>query len=402
MISRRDTLKSIGFIGCSAAASPMITTISFAAAPWDNRLVVILLRGAMDGLAAVPPIHDQGLARLRPNLSQNAGAPLSGLFGLHPSLEPLRALWQSGELAVVPAVSTPYRDGRSHFDGQDVLEAGTAGVVSNTRGGWLNRLLSQVPNLSGDTAFAVGRDKPLILSGDFPSRSWSPETRLDLSPQARLLLEIMYADDPLFHAASDDALEIAQSLGLSEDIDSFGEMSSLARTARANQRRADGAKVIAEFAAKRLIEDARITAFSLDGWDTHRNQHTGLPNALDRLSTAILTMQDTLGAIWDKTVVLAMTEFGRTAAENGTKGTDHGTGGTMILAGGALRGGQIYGTWPGLSEAELYQRRDLMPTEDVRRYCAWAMRGLFGFDRAVLEDIAFPGLEMGTNPGILR
>lgn len=401
MFSRREALKTLGIIGCSAAASPLVTPMSFAAAPWDNRLAVILLRGAMDGLAALPPLGDPGLALLRPHLSQDAGNALTGFFGLHPALEPLRPLWQSGELSFVPAVSTPYRDGRSHFDGQDVLEAGTAGVVSNMRGGWLNRLLAQMPGLSGDTAFAVGRDTPLILTGPFPSRSWSPETRLDLSPQARLLLEIMYADDPLFHAASADALEIAQSLGLSAEIDSFGEMTSLARTAQMNQRRADGVKVIADFAAKRLAEDARIAAFSLDGWDTHRNQHNGLPDALTRLSTAILTLRDTLGPIWAKTAVVVMTEFGRTAAENGTKGTDHGTGGAMILAGGALAGAKIHGQWPGLAEAQLYERRDLMPTDDVRRYCAWAMRGLFGFDRAVLQDVAFPGLDMGADPGLL-
>lgn len=401
MSSRRDILKTLGFLGCSAAASPLVTSMSFASAPWDNRLVTILLRGAMDGLAALPPLFDPDLSALRPTLSQTPGAPLAQGFGLHPALEPLRVLWQAGELSFVPAVSTPYRDGRSHFDGQDVLEAGSAGVVSSARGGWLNRLLSEVPGLSGDTAFAVGREKPLILSGDFPSRSWSPETRLDLSSQARLLLDIMYADDPLFHAASDEALEIAQSLGLSEEIDSFGEMASLSRSARVNQRRAEGARVIAEFAANRLLEDARIAAFSLDGWDTHRNQHNALPNALGRLADAILSLRETLGPVWQKTAVLVMTEFGRTAAENGTKGTDHGTGGTMIVAGGAVRGGQILGTWPGLDEAALYQRRDLMPTDDVRRYSAWAMRGLFGFDRAVLQEVAFPGLDMGDDPGVL-
>ena len=295
MISRRDTLKSLGFIGCSAAAFPLVTPMAFAQAPWDNRLAVILLRGAMDGLMALPPLGDAGFAALRPTLSQNAGAPLSGLFGLHPALEPLRPLWRAGELAFVPAVSTPYRDGRSHFDGQDVLEAGTAGTVSQVRGGWLNRLLGAVPGLRGDTAFAVGRDQPLILTGDFPSLSWSPATRLDLSPQARLLLEIMYADDPLFHAASDDALDIAESLGLAEDVDSFAEMSTLARNAQLNQRRANTANVIADFAAKRLREDARIAAFSLEGWDTHRNQHQAMPDALDRLTSAILPL---CNAIW--------------------------------------------------------------------------------------------------------
>ena len=128
---RRGFLIGGAALGCSAAASPFVTPVAMAAAPWDTRLVVVILRGAMDGLAALPPLGDPGLALLRPHLSQDAGNALTGFFGLHPALEPLRPLWQSGELSFVPAVSTPYRDGRSHFDGQDVLEAGTAGVVSN-------------------------------------------------------------------------------------------------------------------------------------------------------------------------------------------------------------------------------------------------------------------------------
>jgi len=403
MQTRRRLLRQMGLIGCSLAAQPLVTTMTFAQAPWENRLAVIILRGGMDGLGALPPIEDPGYAALRPTLSINPGAPLDFGFALHPSLEPLRPLWASGDLAFLPAVSTPYRDRRSHFDGQDILEAGTSGDVgpSARRAGWLSRLLAEVPGLSADTAFAVGRDKPLILTGPFAGRSWSPATRLDLSPQSRLLLELVYADDPAFHAASGAALELAQALGVSEDIGSFAEMSQMQMENRAAQRRADGAKEIARFAAARLREDTRIAAFSLDGWDTHRGQGSNLSQALKRLSDAILTLRDDLGPIWDKTAVLAMTEFGRTAAENGTGGTDHGTGGLMIAAGGAVRGGKLYGRWPGLDESDLYQRRDLAPTGDVRRYSAWAMADLFGFDRALLEGVAFPGLEMGTNPRLM-
>jgi uncharacterized protein (DUF1501 family) len=285
-----------------------------------------------------------------------------------------------------------------------MLEAGTGMDVpiGSVRGGWMNRLLGALPGAEAETAFAIGREVPLILSGAAPISSWSPSTRLDLTPQARLLLELLYANDPLFHAASSDALDLAESLGLAEDIQSLGEQQMMADESMTNIREADGAAQLASFAATRLREDTRLAAFSLTGWDTHRNQAGGLRRALGRLVTAIETLRTDLGPVWGKTTVLAMTEFGRTAAENGARGTDHGTGGTMVMAGGALRGRQLYGGWPGLAEADLLDGRDLTPTDDVRRYAAWALRGAYGFDRALLESTVFPGLELGSDPGIIR
>ena len=159
---------------------------------------------------------------------------------------------------------------------------------------------------------------------------------------------------------------------------------------------------LGSFAASRLRGAARLAAFSLTGWDTHRAQQAVLGGSLTNLERLILRLRRDLGEVWGKTLVLAMTEFGRTARENGNLGTDHGTGGAMVMAGGALRGGKVYGDWPGLEEAALYQRRDLMPTTDVRAWAAWAMRGLYGLDRGLLEDAVFPGLDMGRDPGILR
>lgn len=126
-----------------------------------------------------------------------------------------------------------------------------------------------------------------------------------------------------------------------------------------------------------------------------------LRNALTQLSDTILTLRAGLGPVWDKTAVLCLTEFGRTERENGTKGTDHGTGGAMVFAGGALNGGRILGDWPGLSEADLYNRRDLMPTRDIRAYPAWVMHALMGIDRRTIEGSIFPGLDMGRDPGIV-
>ncbi len=404
-MKRRAVLKGLGALGCSLAAHPLTTTMTFASMPGDARLVVIILRGGMDGMAALQPQFDPDFARLRPTLSrEDAGAEVANGFALHPALEPLRPLWAAGELAFAPAVSTPYRGQRSHFDGQDMLEAGTGMdvPVGSVRGGWMNRLLSALPGAEAETAFAIGREVPLILSGAARISSWSPATRLDLTPQARLLLERIYAKDPLFHAASSDALDLAESLGLSEEIGSLGEQQMMAEGAMTDIRQADGAAQLAGFAAMRLRENTRLAAFSLTGWDTHRNQAGGVRRALGRLVTAIETLRADLGPIWGKTTVLAMTEFGRTAAENGARGTDHGTGGTMVMAGGALHGGKLFGAWPGLAEADLLERRDLTPIDDVRRYAAWALRGAYGVNAGLLEGTVFPGLELGSDPGLIR
>lgn len=399
-------------LGCSAAASPWLTTVTLAGgAPafGDKRLVVVILRGAMDGLDALRPAGDPMLARLRPKLASagGPGLPLDGFYALHPALAGLAPLWSAQELAFAQAVSTPYRDKRSHFDGQDILEAGTGLDVPQpeVRDGWLNRMLQAVPGLQSETAYAIGREAMPLLTGAAEVRNWVPEQRLNLSPQARLLLERVYHEDELFRDAALEAMELAEELNAddlraAQDEVEQGAMMP-AKAPRAGRRLADIDR-LAGFAADRLRGESRIAAFSLSGWDTHRRQDTTLGPSLSGLERLILQLRAGLGPVWGQTVVLCMTEFGRTAAENGSQGTDHGTGGTMIMAGGALRGGQVFGAWPGLEEAALYDRRDLMPTSDVRAWAAWAMRGLFGLERGVLENAVFPGLQMGADPRILR
>jgi uncharacterized protein (DUF1501 family) len=314
-------------------------------------------------------------------------------------------MWQAGELAFAHAVSTPYRDKRSHFDGQDLLEAGTGMDVGigAVRDGWLNRMLGQVPGLTARTAFAVGRQDMIILNGDAPVSSWSPESRLDLTDQGKRLLEHLYHDDPVFQAAGQDAIGLAGMMDIGADtadddgmIDTRQMMQAMAGAGKA--ARADA---LARFAAERLNEDTRIAAFSISGWDTHRNQAGSFKSSTTELTEALLTLKATLGANWGKTAVVAMTEFGRTARENGTRGTDHGTGSAMVLAGGAIRGGRVYGKWPGLGDGDLYQDRDLMPTADLRAYAAHAMRGLFGLEPGFLQSVVFPGLDMADDPRIL-
>ena len=404
MLNRRNfLLRGATLAACSAAAHPLMTTVTLAAsdgrAPLgDHRLVVIILRGAMDGLDVVQPRGDANYARLRPNLSKTPGLDLDGYFQMHRGLEKLMPMWTAGELAFVHATATPYRDKRSHFTGQDQLEAGTGLDVplEAIRDGWLNRLLQAVPGVTAETAYAVGLEEMKVLAGPAPFYEWTPDTKLSISPQARLLFEHVYHDDPLFLAAASEAMELGTMM--QED----GAMGMGAAGELAGLKLDDVDKVVA-FAAGRLKEDSRIAAFSLTGWDTHKVQGKNLGRALTRLERAILQLQKFLGPeVWGKTTVMAMTEFGRTVAENGTGGTDHGTGGAVLVAGGAVAGGKVYGRFPGLDEAALYERRDLMPTSDVRGWAAHAMRGLYGLDRAVLEGKVFPGLQMGDDPGLIR
>lgn len=403
-LTRRALMTRSLALGCSLAASPLITPVTMASAPWDGRLVVIILRGAMDGLDAVRPVGDPGFAALRPDMAKD-GDVLDGFFALHPALTGLMPLWHAGELGLVHAISTPYRDKRSHFDGQDILEAGSgADALGRVRDGWLNRLLQEIPGVQSDTAYAIGRGDMLLLKGAAEVANWAPDSALALSPQARRLLDLVMHDDPLLRDAMAEAVELSQgtitALTGGEEMDNAMMMDTMQDMMRP-QRGADSAETIARFAAERLRGESRIAAFSLSGFDTHARQDVSLRRALDRLQTAILTLRGDLGDVWQKTAVVAMTEFGRTVRVNGTKGTDHGTGGAMILAGGALRGGRVLGDWPGLTEADLYKRRDLMPTQDVRAYAGWIMRDLFELSPGVIERTVFPGVDLGRDPRLI-
>lgn len=241
-----------------------------------------------------------------------------------------------------------------------------------------------MPGATAETAYSVGTEEMLILSGQARALSWAPEAALALSPQARLLLAEVYHDDPLFRDAALAAEEIGATL-----------------TGKTGKGPGGDAARLAAFAADRLNGGTRIASFSLSGWDSHARQAQVLKRPLGDLATAILTLRDGLGANWARTTVLAMTEFGRTARENGSGGTDHGTGGALLMAGGAVRGGRVHGDWPGLGEGRLYQDRDLLPTRDVRAYAGWAMRGLFGTEAGLIERTIFPGLDLGPDPRIL-
>lgn len=396
-LTRRAMLLRSGALGCSLAASPLLSPVSLAAGPWENRLVVIVLRGGMDGLDVIRPHHDPDFAARRPEARDSL--TLEDGLGLHPALAPLLPLWRAGELAAVQATSTPYRDRRSHFDGQDHLEAGfgTPGLGA-VRDGWLNRFLQTVPGgVARETAFALGSGDMLLARGAAEMARWSPAADLLMSDQALRLAELVMHDDPLFQARFAEALSHA---GADDDPVTMRAGADMEAEMMGALRGVADEGAVARFAAERLREETRIVAFSLTGWDTHRAQARSLPRALARLALSLTTLKEGLGPLWARTTVLAVTEFGRTAAVNGTGGTDHGTGGTMLLAGGALRRAQVAGAWPGLAEAALYDRRDVLPTSDLRAHVGWALRHAFGAERSALESTVFPGLDLGPDLGL--
>jgi len=375
-MQRRTFLTRSAALGCSLAANPLMTPMAFADAPWDNRLVVIILRGAMDGLDVLRPIGDPAYAALRPKIEDGKGLDLNGFWALHPALAPLLPLWSAGEFGAVHAVSTPYRDKRSHFDGQDLLEAGGVALDGRINDGWLNRLLQTVPGMTADVAYAIGREQMAILTGDAPAARWSPEAALRLTPHVQRLLDLVYHDDPLFRNASAQAIEIA-----SQVSESAAQDDAMADMMAADPMMADVSKrgahlEIAQFAAARLRGAARVASFSINGWDTHQTQRQGITRALGQLSDTILTLRSGLGPVWDKTAVLCLTEFGRTARENASAGTDHGTAAPVFAIGGQVAGG-LSGRRPALDQLV---DGDLAYTTDYRTLYAATLNDLWAID----------------------
>lgn len=385
-INRRAFLSG----ACCLAASPLMTPVSFAAMPGDNRLVTIVLRGAMDGLALVQPYGDPALRVLRPKLALTADdglIDLDGFFGLHPAAAGLMPLWRAGELGLVHATSTPYRSGRSHFDGQDMLESGGAGV-QNERTGWLNRAIDTIPRAADRKAIDITTTAELILSGPTAVDVWSSRADLALGEDEEAFFVRLYRNDPVFAAAMREATATDM---LSDEIYS------------AEKKRNVGIEAVAKLAAGMLSAEHRIASFSINGWDTHINQARTLARPVAELCTAIETLKANLApAVWRKTAILAITEFGRTARENGSGGTDHGTGGLAILAGGAVAGGRVYGKWPSLSDGDLLDGRDLTPTTDLRQLAAAMLRQQFGIAARDLESAVFPGLSFDKSATYLR
>ncbi|QFY60338.1 DUF1501 domain-containing protein [Rhizobium grahamii] len=385
VLSRRGFLAS----ACCLAAAPIFTPVTFAAMPGDNRFVTIVLRGAMDGLALVQPYGEAGFSALRPTLALTPDTgllDLDGHFGLHPVAADLLPLWKNRELAFVQAVSTPYRDQRSHFDGQDMLESGGE-HVQEEKTGWLNRALAVIPRSDARKAIDINTSTELILSGPSNVDVWASDSDLGPAKDEMQFLKRLYAGDPAFAKAMEEATRANAASVMTEPDGPRGE------------KIAD----IAALAGKMLKGDYRIASFSITGWDTHVAQVGQFKRPVQDLAQAITTLKATLGPdIWAKTVVLAMTEFGRTVRENGSGGTDHGTGGCAVLAGGGINGGRMLGRWPGLAEPQLLDARDLAPTADVRELAAAMLNRQFDVSADDLTAKIFPGVSFDKGSQFLR
>ena len=402
-LSRRATL-----LGLATVATLGRTRLALAAAPTEARFVVVLLRGALDGMEAVIPHGDPDLARLRPGLVPQAasGHDLGGFYALHPALARFHTLYAAGELLAVHAIAGPYRT-RSHFEAQDLLQTGVEQIGMNS--GWLNRLIGELPadGDPGGIGLAAGIGTPLILRGAAPVGAYAPVGFAQPDQGLYAAIGRLNAGDPVFGPA------IARGLGARRfDRTAFAagaapamddeEMMSPAGRARPADRYG-----FPELAARvgtllAAAQGPRIAAFQLEGWDTHVNQMQLLPGPLGGLDRGVAALKAALGVAWAKTAVLVITEFGRTARINGTRGTDHGTATVAFLAGGAVQGGRVKATWPGLKDRQLFQNRDLAPTADLRALAKGVLAAQFGLGPAALARIFPESAAIAPMGGLLR
>jgi uncharacterized protein (DUF1501 family) len=373
---RPNRRAALGWLGAAAASALMPARLSLAAPvtgqrPNEHRLVVVMLRGALDGLAAVPAIHDPAWDSLRRGsaLGQGSYLPLDGLFALHPALVQLHRWYQQKELLLVHAVASPYRE-RSHFDAQQLLESGGQRPFDLSTG-WLGRALQ----VAGQPALALTASMPLALRGAEGASTWTPErqhsTDADLLERVRQL----YAADPALQAALDQAM-VQQVMAM--DASAAGGTGAVNLARQAGQFLSDP-------------KGPRLAWLELAGWDTHSNQNARLARLLKGLDDSLAALREGLGQHWQQTTVLVMTEFGRSAAMNGSGGTDHGTGGVAWLAGGAVAGGRVLADWPGLKSSDLLDGRDLRPTQDLRALLAALVQRQFGLDSSQLQGNILPG-----------
>jgi uncharacterized protein (DUF1501 family) len=400
-ISRRFFLHKGALAVAGTAAIPGFLVRSVLAetvgAP-GQRLVVIFQRGAADGLNAVVPYREKNYYSMRPTIAipQNQVVDLDGFFGLHPSLAPFKPLYDQGHLAVIHACGSPDMS-RSHFDAQDYMESGTPGV-KNTSDGWLNRAL-QAEDLrhrcegtcerSAFRALALGSELPLTLAGRVPAialnnvNGFTVAGRGPSPSPAASAFEAMYAGsgDHIFHAAGDETFEAVKMLRAADQYPNSDFGNSM--------------KQIAQLLKANLGVEAAFTDVS--GWDTHQNQGSvngQLANRLSDFSASIAAFWRDLGDGAENVTLVTMSEFGRTARENGTGGTDHGHANAMFVLGGKVKGGKVYGRWPGLDNDQLNEGRDLALTTDYRQVLGEVVTRTLGAGN--LETV-FPGAALAPN-----
>ncbi|XOV89260.1 MAG: DUF1501 domain-containing protein [Pseudomonadota bacterium] len=390
MISRRQFLLS------TAAASLAMSAPGLAlagSAPGRPRLLVVILRGGMDGLAALPPYGDRAYTRTRGDLAlpapgeENGILDLDGFFGLHPRLAGLHALYRGGELIAFAGTAPPYRE-RSHFDAQNVLESGVE-VPHAARDGWLYRALAGAPG-SGDLehlAMAVGQSVPLILRGERSVGSWAPDGLPDPDDDTMARVLRLYQEDGKLGPR-------VAAMMATEDM--MGDMEMTGRG------RGSNLAALASRAAEFLVHEngPQVAVLESGGWDTHANQGSAggnLANRLGALDEVLGELKAKLGGAWRQTAVLVVTEFGRTVVMNGTRGTDHGVGGAAFLLGGAVSGGRVVADWAGLAKNQLLEGRDVQPTIDQRSIFKAVLTDHLGLPLDLVNRRVFPS-STGVQP----
>jgi uncharacterized protein (DUF1501 family) len=382
-----STRRALLIGGASFAAWAYMPRFAFARmSGQDPRLIVVILRGALDGLATVAPLGDPDYARLHGSIAltssgDNAALPLDSFFALHPAMPTFARLYKEKNAAVVHATATGYRD-RSHFDGQDVLESGYSGP-GRVQSGWLNRALEELPRGDRVTgALAVGPTAPLILRGGAPTVGWAPVAVPQAAEDtANRLLDLYAQRDPALSKALTQGLQLDKIAARDDSMRPGPGVGTM--------------RIAARGVAKLMAADdgPRISALAFDGWDTHANEGGPvgrLAQLLGGLDGAFAEFEQGLGARWSNTAVAVVTEFGRTARINGTEGTDHGTGTIALLAGGAIEGGRVIADWPGLKDANLQDGRDLKPTTDLRAVLKGVMKDHLGLSDRALANAVFP------------
>ncbi len=407
MTSRRIFLKSGAMAMLSLGFAPSFLGRAAAAVTGRKRLVIaIFQRGAVDGLNMIVPHGEAEYYRLRPTIAipqpgagrMGSAIDLDGFFGLHPSMAPLKPLWDNHSLAIVHACGSPDNT-RSHFDAQDYMETATPGVKS-TRDGWLNRYLqASAKERNPLRGVALARTMPRSLEGAAPALAIGSVDEFGVRGNAGASFEDQYStsSDRLLSAAGNDA---------------FDAMRTLQRAAGTPYRPAQGVEYPSTPFGKALEEIARLAvadvgleiAFTeLGNWDHHVNEGavTGqIATRLDEFTRGLAALAADLGDRLADTVIVTMSEFGRAVAENGNGGTDHGHGNAMMVIGGNVKGG-VHGTWPGLAEARRFEGRDLAVTTDFRDVFSEIVTGHLGASRETLSKV-FPGYAPASSPGVIR
>ncbi len=389
MLSRRAAL-----LGLTATASLGPCRLALAQAATEKRFVLVLLRGALDGLSAVVPHGDPLLAVWRPELLPAPGGPealleLGGFYGLHHALQGLFVMYGNGECLAVHAVAGGWRT-RSHFDAQDFLECGADHRLDS---GWLNRAVGKLPKRASPAgnALAMGVSIPLVLRGPALVGNYAPEggdrPPPDLYARIAALNEADHLSGPALAEGLKQRAFSAATLGMASQASGGSGFAVLAATAGRLMAAQDG---------------PRVAAFELGGWDTHADQLNRLRGPLKQLDDGLVALKHGLGEAWGQTVVLVMTEFGRTVRINGTRGTDHGTASVCFVLGGPVAGGRVAGTWPGLKPAALFENRDLAPTTDVRAVAKGLLIGHLGLAPETMGEVFPASLPISPMHGLLR